>query len=72
MKCIKCGNETLDTISFSGLLDATVFACNSCLELNYLEFKERQRQFQELIDAGVSRSSANMIMISCIDEAAKS
>lgn len=68
--CLKCGRSTDHTVEFSGLMEGSVFACRSCFDGDLEEFRERQRQFQELIDAGVPRASANMIMIGRIDEAA--
>lgn len=68
MTCIKCGARTDHRIEFSGLMTETMFACEACFENDHAEFRERQRQFQELIDAGVPRASANVIMIGRIDE----
>ena len=55
-------------MEFSGSLSATVFACETCFKGDLAEFRERQRQFQELIDAGVPRASANLIMIGRINQ----
>jgi hypothetical protein len=67
--CLKCGTPTDHRIEFTGLMDAAVFECESCFDGHLSEFLERQRQFQELIDAGMPRASANAVMIGRIDEA---
>lgn len=69
--CLKCGTATDQRVDFGGLVEASVFACPRCREEAMLDFEERRRQFQELIDAGVSRGAANMIMIGRIDQALK-
>jgi hypothetical protein len=70
--CLKCGAPTDQRIEFGGLMEVAVFMCEQCKDDDMIEFEERRRQFQELIDAGVSRRVANMIMIGRIDQAAKS
>lgn len=67
--CLKCGAETTHKIAFSGLLDAEVFMCVPCYDPAFAEFEERRRQFQELIDAGMPRASANLVIIARMDEA---
>ena len=67
---MKCGAATEHRVEFTGLLEGEVFMCESCFAPAMAEFEERRRrQFQELIDAGMPRASANMVMIGCIDEA---
>lgn len=67
--CLKCGTATDNLITFAGLLDAKVFMCEPCFEPAFAEFEENRRQFQELIDAGMPRASANLVMIARMDEA---
>jgi len=70
--CLKCGADTDQRIEFGGLMEVSVFMCGKCRDDGMVDFEERRRQFQKLIDAGVSRPTANMIMIGRIDQAAKS
>lgn len=70
--CMKCGALTDNQIEFAGLLSGTLFMCEPCLGPSMAEFRERQRQFRELVDAGVSRQAANAIMIARIESAAPS
>lgn len=69
--CLKCGAATDQRVDFGGVMEVSVFACQRCLDEAMIEFDERRRQFKELLDAGVSRAAANMIMIGRIDAAFK-
>lgn len=65
--CLKCGVPTDLQLEFEGLLTGTVFMCVECRDDALVSLAEHRRQFQELIDAGVDRRSANMTMIGRID-----
>jgi hypothetical protein len=65
---LKCGIQTGHVVEFDGLLACSVLLCVSCFDAEMIGFRELQRQFQELIDAGVSRKDANLTMIARIDQ----
>lgn len=70
LPCIKCGRDTGHTVELTGLVSALQSVCEPCFDAFMVGFEERQRQFAELIAAGVPRDEANRIMIARIDGAA--
>lgn len=67
--CQKCGEPTELTLKMRIIgEDVDVPLCEDCEDESLKGFRECQRQFQFLIDNGVSNERANAIMIRRIDE----
>lgn len=66
--CSKCGEPTERVIELEMNGDVAEFPlCDGCEDGALKRFREAQRQFQFLIDNGVSRARANAIMIRRIE-----
>jgi hypothetical protein len=67
--CLRCGDETENVVTLTGLLEGKHYACGPCFDVAFASLEENRRQFEELIAAGVPRDKANEIMIARIDGA---
>lgn len=68
--CRGCGKESttdLEVVKDEAVV-VTASLCDACYQEAIDGFKECQRQFQFLVDNGVSRERANEIMIERIDK----
>lgn len=70
--CVGCGADTSNILEIRGRINDDRYVCAACISPALAEFWELQRQFDEMISAGVSREQANRIMIDRIDGAAPS
>jgi hypothetical protein len=67
LPCCKCGRDTGHTVELTRIVSAIRPLCEPCFDVAMEGFREHQRQFEELLAAGVSRHEANRIMIARID-----
>lgn len=71
-KCVKCGSPKVRLIEVTreGLAVAAGCMCSPCLEKAIAVADELRRQFEELLELGISRELANEVMCDRMDRRA--
>jgi hypothetical protein len=65
--CLKCGEPgKLIEVTMDDQVICSHFSCQRCFNEAFADLEENRRQFQELLDAGVSNAEANRTMIARI------
>ena len=65
--CVKCGVDTEHVVELTGMIIAGRPMCGGCFSESLVDLDKLGRQFQFLINNGVSRKRANELIIKRIE-----